>query len=104
MGTCSGYNYLLSDFVYIMIQEIALIIEVRMTQSASSNHTIWNSSTSLHNEAKHLVIGLAGKHYASRVELEQGDRSGPQIDIEIVWQTQYWTTRRWTEDKRSRMG
>lgn len=81
----------MSNLVDIVVEEIALFIEMRMAQCTSTNHAIWNTSTCLHDETKHLVVSLPGEHYPSSVELEQSHRCGPQIDIEIIGQTQNWT-------------
>lgn len=62
-------SYLLCNLIDLMEEEVALFVKVRVPQGATSNHAIGDAPSSLHHQAKHLVVRLAREHDAAGAQL-----------------------------------
>lgn len=67
--------YLLCNLVNLMIKEVALVVKMCGPKSSSPHNPVWNTSTSFHDQTKHLVIGLSREHYPSSIKFIEAHSS-----------------------------
>ena len=55
-----------------MIAEVKVCVKVKLAESALANEAVRKFAFQVHYQLQHLVVGLARKHDAARVEFIDG--------------------------------
>lgn len=76
------------DPVDLVIEEVALFIEVAGSEGAAPHRAVRYPPPGLHHESEHLVVGLTREHDASSAQLVKGHRCRPEVNVEVVGQTE----------------
>ena len=78
------HTYAFCDLVDLVVEKVAVSIEVLVLQQALSNDAIRHFALEIHHQFQHVVVRLARKHHPTGVQLVDGDGHGPEINGEIV--------------------
>jgi len=81
-------TYPLSDFVDLVVQEVEVGIKVKLSERSLADQSVRQFAFEVHYQLEHLVVGLAGEHDPTGVELVDCDRGRPEVYAMVVAHTE----------------
>lgn len=82
------HTHPLSNNIDVMIQEVAVLVEVLLLEEASLYDLIRDLSLQIHEVFQHLIVGLPAEHDLSCGQFVDGASCRPHVDAIVVWDSE----------------